>query len=76
MKCKEIKKILINYIDGNIDNALKLILEEHLKHCETCSDQVKLLDKVVEIYRKDSPFSLPDEMRKELFKTVKKYCKK
>lgn len=76
MKCKEIKKTLIDYIDGNIDNDLKMILKEHLKHCKTCSEQVKLLNKVVEIYREDSPFPLPDEMRKELLKTVKKYCKK
>ena len=37
MNCKGVIRELSNYIDGDLDPALKVELERHLEHCEDCT---------------------------------------
>ena len=37
MNCENIQDLFQLYIDGKLDAATKLIVEEHIKHCDNCS---------------------------------------
>ncbi len=76
MKCKEVKNNLISYLDGKVNKELKLLIEEHLKQCESCKAQVFLLNNIINLYKKDSPFPVPDDIKNELKKLIKENCKK
>jgi len=39
MKCEQVKYQLIDVIDGNITDKLKMDIESHLKKCNTCQDE-------------------------------------
>ncbi|MFW6129482.1 MAG: anti-sigma factor family protein [Candidatus Aminicenantaceae bacterium] len=36
MRCKKAKKLISDYIDGELDSSQRSSLEEHLKECEEC----------------------------------------
>ncbi|NIA23462.1 MAG: hypothetical protein GWP03_04830 [Proteobacteria bacterium] len=76
MKCNEVKKNLMNYLDGKVDKELRLLIEGHLNKCSTCREQVSLLNGIADLYRKDSPFPLPQSLKEELTLLIKKSCKK
>ncbi|HHD82831.1 zf-HC2 domain-containing protein [candidate division WOR-3 bacterium] len=76
MKCNEVKKNLMSYLDGKVDKELRLLIEEHLNQCSSCREQVSLLSNIADLYKKDSPFPLPHGLKDELTQLIKKSCKK
>ena len=43
MNCTECKEILVEYIEGLLDESQKQAVAEHLKDCQTCQAEVKQL---------------------------------
>jgi len=41
MKCEEIEGIIIDYLDGKLDPRKASLLEKHLETCESCLDEMK-----------------------------------
>ncbi|MGI9952060.1 zf-HC2 domain-containing protein [Moorellaceae bacterium AZ2] len=48
MKCRQAKKILSPYIDGELSEAERAALEEHLGSCEACRSEVEALKNISE----------------------------
>ncbi len=48
MECSEIQKKLSAYIEGVISPEEKVLIEEHLKVCEKCSNALSELEKAIE----------------------------
>lgn len=72
MKCKDVIREISNYLDGNLDAAIKQELSKHLSHCEHCSlvvDQMKL---TIEIFCDSQPVELPSEVRTRLHKALRR----
>lgn len=47
MTCDEVQRLLSAYIDGELDEARRRAVEEHLKECESCRlDHATLLKTV------------------------------
>ncbi len=44
MRCEGIKKLLIPYLDSEISESQKLIVEAHLNSCEACQKEKELLE--------------------------------
>lgn len=62
--CKLDKKLLYSYADGTIEPLEKIIVEEHLKYCSECSDEledIKNMDKVLETLKYDD-IHIPDRL--------------
>jgi hypothetical protein len=38
MKCKEIKLLIADYQNNNLDSAIKTVVDEHLKGCVNCME--------------------------------------
>jgi len=67
---KGVIRELSNYLDGDLDTALKVELERHLQHCEDCSMIVDQTKKTVEIFCDSKPVELPSDVRTRLHQAV------
>ncbi len=62
MSCEEIKILLAGYQDGELDPDQKRRVEEHLKTCASCRQELNRLDNVKEVTRKVKYKDLPLEV--------------
>lgn len=47
MRCKEVRRLLSSYIDGEISIEKKQEIEEHLSYCFDCKRELILLEKII-----------------------------
>jgi len=72
LNCKHVIREISNYIDGELDPALKLELERHLEHCEDCTMIVDQTRKTIQIYSGSAPIDLPSDVRGRLHAALHK----
>lgn len=72
MNCKGVICELSNYIDGDLDPAVKQELERHLEHCEDCTMIVDQTKKSIEILCDSRPVELSSEVRSRLHTALRK----
>jgi len=66
--CKQILNYLSAYIDGDLNENLCQLIEDHLKTCQDCRIVMDTLKKTIDIYQKDAEkVTLPPEVRTRLF---------
>jgi len=46
MRCKRVRQKLITYLDGELKERQKLLMEEHLSQCDKCREEVDSLLKI------------------------------
>ena len=69
--CCQLLGSLSEYVDGELDEQLCAILEEHIEDCENCRIVVDTLRKTVYLYRTTAlDETLPGDIRERLFKTL------
>ncbi|MBE0461243.1 MAG: zf-HC2 domain-containing protein [Candidatus Aminicenantes bacterium] len=51
MKCSKAKKLINDYIDGQLSDSLNLQVEHHLEHCSGCQKVLKDLQKIISVAR-------------------------
>jgi anti-sigma factor RsiW len=66
MVCEEVIRQLSNYLEGELDPALRQALELHLEDCEDCSIVVNTARKTVELYCGNDPLPLPADLQGEI----------
>ena len=76
MNCKGVIRELSNYIDGDLDPALKQELERHLEHCEDCTMVVDQTRKTIRIFSGAEAVSLPEEVHSRLHKVLRERAQK
>jgi anti-sigma factor RsiW len=70
-KCRQLLGTLSEYVDGELNEDLCQVLEEHIEDCEDCRIVVDTLRKTVNIYHMTAETEiLPDEIRQRLFKSL------
>ena len=62
MNCKGVIRELSNYIDGELEPAIKEELEHHLQHCEDCTMILDQTKKCIEILCDSEPIPLPPDL--------------
>jgi anti-sigma factor RsiW len=65
-----------NYIDGDLDAALKQELEQHLKDCPECAILVVQTKLTVEIFCDSQPVDLPQDVRTRLHEALQRKIRK
>jgi anti-sigma factor RsiW len=75
LNCQDVIHELSNFIDGDLDPALKLELENHLKNCADCRLVVDQTKKTIEIFCDSEPVELPYEMRTRLHQALRRNLK-
>ena len=46
MKCEDIYRYLCGYLDGELDSEEVKFVEEHLKRCQSCRRELRILETV------------------------------
>ncbi|MCS7221141.1 MAG: zf-HC2 domain-containing protein [Anaerolineae bacterium] len=69
--CRQLLRLLSDYIDDELEAALCREVEAHLAVCENCRIVVDTLRKTVLLYRSAYPPMLPAEVEERLFKILK-----
>ncbi|HTS10897.1 MAG TPA: zf-HC2 domain-containing protein [Candidatus Limnocylindrales bacterium] len=72
MNCKTLVIELENYLDKELDPALRASIEEHLLKCKKCRVIVNTTKKTIEIYCNSEPAPLPEETRSRLHEALVK----
>ncbi len=69
--CHKLLGSLSEYVDGELDDELCAMLEQHLEDCENCRIVVDSLRKTVYLYRTTSEEeTLPEDIRVRLFRSL------
>jgi anti-sigma factor (TIGR02949 family) len=69
--CQQLLGSLSEYVDGELDDELCSVLEEHLEGCQDCRIVVDTLRKTVYLYHASSQEeNVPMEIRTRLYKSL------
>lgn len=60
MDCKKVNKLLIRYLEGDLDELAKSSTEEHLKKCRKCLEEIDFLKQILKISKAEE-IRLPSE---------------
>lgn len=70
-RCHQLLESLSEYVNGSLEEALCAEIERHLAECENCRIVVDTLNKTIYLYHESaSQVSVPDEVRRRLFKRL------
>ncbi len=72
MNCQGVIREISNYIDGDLDLAVKQELEHHLENCEECKMVVDQTKFTVEIFCDSKPLELPGEVKLRLREALRR----
>ena len=72
MNCEGVIHELSNFIDGDLDAAMQLELERHLRDCEECRLIIDQTKKTIEIFCDCEPIELPGAVRSRLHEALRK----
>ncbi len=72
MNCKGVIREISNYIDGDLDLAMKQELERHLEHCEDCQMVVDQTRLTVEVFCDSQPVELPGDVKSRLHDALRR----
>ena len=70
--CGKIKELLGDYLDEELQAVVMQELEEHLEDCPDCQIQVDSVKKVIRLYRKCTPDSMPIDIQIRLQDVIKR----
>jgi len=61
MSCADFMADLASYMDGDIAEDLRLQIEAHLSHCQTCQIVLDSTRKTLTVITESGSFELPDD---------------
>jgi|GEM_PF-2556680 len=61
MNCKKVNELLIRYLEGDLKEQEKSLVERHLQECKKCLDELALLKEVLKMAKLEKIPSLPED---------------
>ncbi len=72
MKCNDVRELISLYIDNRVSESEKQEIENHLKDCQECEQELKLLENVVhKSHQLNSEKELPKDFHAQLMARIK-----
>jgi anti-sigma factor RsiW len=59
VRCEDVWREVSNYLDGEVDPALRLAIEEHLRGCKNCTAVVNGTRNVIQIFSDERMVEVP-----------------
>lgn len=72
MNCHRVILEISNYIDGDLDAAVKLEIEQHLQRCGECTLVINQTKLTVEIFCDAQQVELPQDVRTRLHEALQR----
>lgn len=76
MNCNRVILEISNYIDGDLDAAMKLEIEQHLQNCGECMLVINQTKLTVEIFCDSQQVELPQDVRTRLHEALQRQLRK
>lgn len=76
MKCEEVDKLMLDYLDNNLDENLTGEIEKHLEKCERCIDELKDSQQVLSLITEDEMEKPDDSLRINFYHMLHSEIKK
>jgi hypothetical protein len=76
MKCEEVQSVMIEYLDYDLDERLRMEIEKHLETCERCLDELKETQQVLKLISKDEMVKPDDSLRINFYHMLHSEIKK
>jgi predicted anti-sigma-YlaC factor YlaD len=67
MHCKEVRRLIVDYLDGELDLETLIRIDAHIEHCDQCRAIVDGVRDVVALLGSEDAFVIPDDLRDRLF---------
>ena len=72
MNCKNAISQISNYLEDELDEGLRQMLNSHLTNCNHCHAVFDTTRKTIELYCDGRVFSLPEEVRTRLHEALRR----
>ena len=72
LTCKKAIREISGYLDGDLDQELKQLLETHLDKCHHCHTVLDTTRKTIQLYCDGKLFPLPDEVHSRLHEALRR----
>lgn len=76
MKCEEVDKMMIDYLDQKLGDDTRREIEEHLATCERCIDELKDTQEIMKLISKDEMEKPDDSLRINFYHMLHSEIKK
>jgi anti-sigma factor RsiW len=76
LNCKGVIREISDYIDGDLDAAMKQEIERHLADCEECEMVINQTKLTVDIFCDSQPVELPTDVRSRLHDALRRKIQK
>jgi hypothetical protein len=63
MRCEEVYSKMIDYLDNNLEEGIRLEIEKHLGTCENCLDELRDTQKILNMISKEEMEKPDDSLR-------------
>jgi Putative zinc-finger len=70
MNCEQVWQEISNYIDGDVDHALRSTMDEHFRTCKRCASVLSGTRNVVQLYGDERMLEVPAGFSKRLEKRL------
>lgn len=61
VKCRKVKKMILDYIDGNVSNAESTFIRQHISECDSCRREFESYSKLFDLIDNVSKIDYPPE---------------
>ena len=75
MKCKDLLRMLNDYVDGDLDPGLCQELEKHFAGCNPCRVVVDTIRRTIQVYKDGNLCEMPLDMRRRLRRALREKWK-
>ena len=66
MRCEELLAALGDYVDGQLDPALREAFEQHIQDCSICEVVIDNIRNTITLYSAGVPVDMPPELHEHL----------
>jgi len=70
--CKQFLQELNDYLDPNVDGAIKVHLEAHVNKCPNCFVIVDTTLKTLQVFKGMNPQAIPEDVESRLWKAIER----
>jgi hypothetical protein len=76
MKCEEVESKMIDYLDNNLEEGICQEIEQHLEKCESCLDELRDSQQVLNLISLDEMIKPDDSLRINFYHMLHSQIKK
>jgi hypothetical protein len=76
MKCEDFEGLIVDYLDGKLDQKEAGLIEKHIETCERCLDEMKEMKQIMKAMSEEVPATPDDSVRINFYHMLHEEVKK